>query len=131
MSILLSLSLIFSLSLFPGDALQWPIRGDYKLPSVPALSSISTLSGIPNLKPRLEFSRERFVAAGEKLINASQRYEEAVSDALIKFSIKNWAWIRAVFSGFAMMGFTWYIIYKDSSEPGVNPPSPLSVLKKR
>ncbi|OAD54423.1 hypothetical protein WN48_07787 [Eufriesea mexicana] len=30
-----------------------------------------------------------------------------------------------------MMGFTWFIIYKDSSIPGINPPSPISLSKQR
>ncbi|KOC66670.1 hypothetical protein WH47_00879 [Habropoda laboriosa] len=30
-----------------------------------------------------------------------------------------------------MMGYTWFIIYKDSSVPGINPPSPFNPSKQR
>ncbi|XP_015524855.1 uncharacterized protein [Neodiprion pinetum] len=128
-----SLSIVIGkLLLNYGVDLQWQIQGDYKLPSMPAFPSISNLSvmSISSLKPRFEFSSDRLVTAGEKLVNVSQRYEEAVSSAVVRFSRNNWLWIRATLSGLAMMGFTWYIVYKDSSVPGVNPPSPLSLLKK-
>ncbi|XP_078035394.1 uncharacterized protein LOC144469243 isoform X2 [Augochlora pura] len=39
--------------------------------------------------------------------------------------------IKAAISGLIMMGFTWFIIYKDSSIPGINPPSPFSPSKQK
>ncbi|XP_011494997.1 PREDICTED: uncharacterized protein LOC105359927 [Ceratosolen solmsi marchali] len=38
---------------------------------------------------------------------------------------------KATFSGLATIGITWFIIYKDSTVPGVNPPSPFSPIKRR
>ncbi|XP_033328052.1 ADP-ribosylation factor-like protein 6-interacting protein 6 isoform X2 [Megalopta genalis] len=53
-----------------------------------------------------------------------------------KFNTKHltatYGWlIKAAISGLIMMGFTWFIIYHDSSIPGINPPSPFSPSKQR
>uniref|UniRef100_A0A182SHG4 Uncharacterized protein n=1 Tax=Anopheles maculatus TaxID=74869 RepID=A0A182SHG4_9DIPT len=39
--------------------------------------------------------------------------------------------LYAVAFGLLLSSFTWYIIYLDSSIPGVNPPTPFSASKKR
>ncbi|XP_024946373.1 uncharacterized protein LOC112495179 isoform X2 [Cephus cinctus] len=114
-----------------GGALHWPTNGQYTLPSLPTLSRVSHLSNVLNLPHSVEFDGKQLASASEKFFNASRRYEEAVSDAVIGISSRYGWLIRAALSGLAMMGFTWFIIYKDSSIPGVNPPSPFSPSKQR
>ncbi|XP_033224311.1 uncharacterized protein LOC117177632 [Belonocnema kinseyi] len=46
------------------------------------------------------------------------------------FEIYGWL-MRASLSGLATMGFTWFIVYKDSNIPGINPPSPFRSSKDR
>ena len=56
---------------------------------------------------------------------------KVVLNVMILF-FKSYGWlIRAAICGLIMMGFTWFIIYKDSSIPGINPPTPFSPSKQR
>ncbi|KAG7204039.1 hypothetical protein KM043_001898 [Ampulex compressa] len=67
----------------------------------------------------------------EKYLNISSEYEEAVANVISSFYIRYEWFIKAAVSGLLMMCFTWFIIYKDSSIPGINPPSPFSPSKTR
>lgn len=55
----------------------------------------------------------------------------ATADMLIAFYGRFWWLLKATMSGLVITGFTWFILYKDSSIPGVNPPSPFSPSKQR
>ncbi|XP_034941945.1 ADP-ribosylation factor-like protein 6-interacting protein 6 isoform X2 [Chelonus insularis] len=44
---------------------------------------------------------------------------------------KNKWFFKALCSGLGVTAFTWFIIYKDSYIPGINPPSPFSPSKKK
>ncbi|XP_011170643.3 ADP-ribosylation factor-like protein 6-interacting protein 6 isoform X2 [Solenopsis invicta] len=66
-----------------------------------------------------------------KFLNASNQYAEVATDVLATFYGKYGWLLKATMSGLVITGFTWFILYKDSSEPGVNPPSPFSPSKQR
>ncbi|XP_018357779.1 PREDICTED: uncharacterized protein LOC108757742 isoform X2 [Trachymyrmex cornetzi] len=55
----------------------------------------------------------------------------AIADILIAFYSRFGWLLKATMSGLVITGFTWFILYKDSSIPGINPPSPFSPSKQR
>ncbi|XP_076283566.1 uncharacterized protein LOC143210531 isoform X2 [Lasioglossum baleicum] len=69
-------------------------------------------------------------------LNISNIFDVSRMPDVSVFSTKHltatYGWlIKAAVSGLIMMGFTWFIIYKDSSIPGIDPPSPFSPSKYR
>ncbi|KOX78852.1 ADP-ribosylation factor-like protein 6-interacting protein 6 [Melipona quadrifasciata] len=90
------------------------------------ISNIFDLSCIPDVS---EFKVKQLAAISEKFVNGSQ-YDDVVNVMTSVFKTYGWL-IKAAVCGLIMMGFTWFIIYKDSSIPGINPPSPFSPSKQR
>ncbi|XP_012139082.2 uncharacterized protein LOC105662318 [Megachile rotundata] len=92
----------------------------------PNISNVFDLSRIPNVS---QFSVKQLTTVNEKFVNTSQ-YDDVLS--VMTSFVKTYGWlIKATMCGLIMMGFSWYIIYKDSSIPGINPPSPLSPSNRR
>lgn len=76
-----------------------------------------------------EFNVKQLTAIGKKFVDISQ-YDDVVS--VMTSFLKMYGWLmRAAICGLIVTGFTWLIIYKDSSIPGINPPSPFSPSKQR
>lgn len=76
-----------------------------------------------------EFNVKQLTTVNEKFVNTSQ-YDDVLN--VMTSVVKTYGWlIRAAVCGLIMMGFTWFIIYKDSSIPGINPPSPFSPSDRR
>lgn len=90
------------------------------------MSNIFDLSHITDVS---EFRVKQFTAISEKFVNGCQ-YDDVVNVMTSVFKTYGWL-IKAAVCGLIMMGFTWFIIYKDSSIPGINPPSPFSPSKQR
>ena len=84
---------------------------------------------VPRARQLSGFSKEDLKNTSEKLMNASRVYRDAMAGAVVGIGNRVGYLIRAALCGLAMMGFTWFIIYKDSRVPGVNPPSPFSPTK--
>lgn len=115
----------------PGHTARSPISIRDAAPYFPAMSRVYDVFAVPNSEQLSGFDKEHLRVASEKLMNASRRYGDAVADAVVGVS-QRFSWVvRAATCGLAMMGFTWFIVYKDSSIPGVNPPSPFSPSKRR
>ncbi|XP_031833430.1 uncharacterized protein LOC116427337 [Nomia melanderi] len=90
------------------------------------ISNVFDMSRIPDVS---EFSAKHLTSVSEKFVNIGQ-YDDVVN--VTTSFCKTYGWIiKAAISGLIMMGFTWFIIYKDSSIPGINPPSPFSPTKRR
>lgn len=85
---------------------------------------------IPSVSILPKFDVKQLPDSG-RLLNASNQYAEAAADVLITFYEKYGWLLKAMMSGLVITGFTWFILYKDSSIPGVNPPSPFSPSKQR
>lgn len=108
--------MVFLLLFFLGDALPETINTiNYK--KLPSLSLLVDLN-IENLN-------------NEKIMNTTKLYRDTLFDNFYDFT-DNFGWfIKAFISGLSMMGFTWFIVYKDSNIPGINPPSPFSPSKNQ
>ncbi|XP_003425408.2 uncharacterized protein LOC100680185 [Nasonia vitripennis] len=77
----------------------------------------------------LDISTNRFSVP---VFNKSHPYYKDIADKALIEPLNRYSWlIKAVLSGLATTGITWFIIYEDSNVPGVNPPSPFSPSKKR
>lgn len=112
-----------------GNILQLQNNFKYVTPPTSIFSNMSEvfdLSHIPNVS---QFNVKQLAAVSEKFVNISQ-YDGVVSVMTLFFKTYGWL-MRAVVCGLIMMGFTWFIIYKDSSIPGINPPSPFNPYKHR
>ncbi|XP_063972811.1 uncharacterized protein LOC135160317 [Diachasmimorpha longicaudata] len=72
-----------------------------------------------------EFDKDNY------LFNATREYKETLIDTVTQFIGKFGWFLKAAVSGLSLMGFTWFIVYKDSRIPGVNPPSPFSPGKRK
>lgn len=72
-------------------------------------------------------------SSNETLLNTKSidEYEKSVVYTTIKILDKYGWLIKATLSGLGILGFTWFIVYKDSNIPGINPPSPFSPSKKK
>ncbi|XP_011308890.1 uncharacterized protein [Fopius arisanus] len=68
---------------------------------------------------------------GEDLGNHMRENKDGFFESLGEL-IGKFGWlVKAAVSGISLMGFTWFIVYKDSRIPGVNPPSPFSPGKRK
>ncbi|XP_025158900.1 uncharacterized protein LOC105191094 isoform X2 [Harpegnathos saltator] len=74
---------------------------------------------------------DQLLASSGTLLDASNQYTNAAAGVLVTFYKKYWWFVKAALSGLAITSFTWFIIYMDSSIPGVNPPSPFSSSRQR
>ncbi|XP_076283565.1 uncharacterized protein LOC143210531 isoform X1 [Lasioglossum baleicum] len=90
------------------------------------ISNIFDVSRMPDVSV---FSTKHLTAVSEQFVNMGQ-YDDVVNVTMSFFKTYGWL-IKAAVSGLIMMGFTWFIIYKDSSIPGIDPPSPFSPSKYR
>lgn len=64
-------------------------------------------------------------------INKTHLYHDVLYNNVVELT-DNIGWlIKAGLSGLSVMGFTWFIVYKDSCIPGVDPPSPFSPSKNK
>ncbi|KAK0158881.1 hypothetical protein PV328_009821 [Microctonus aethiopoides] len=72
-------------------------------------------------------------SSNETLLNTKSidEYKKSVVYTTIKLLDKYGWLIKATLSGLGILGFTWFIVYKDSNIPGINPPSPFSPSKKK
>lgn len=69
---------------------------------------------------------------GQWLFWASNENENFEFDTTNNQVFDKYGWIvKATLSGLATLIITWYIIYKDSNIPGINPPSPFRNSKTR
>lgn len=101
----------------------------YSLPSVATFTEM--YETIPSMSILSKFDMKQLPADSGRLLNASNQYAEAAADVLTTFYGKYGWLLRATMSGLVITAFTWFILYKDSSVPGVNPPSPFSPSRQR
>ncbi|XP_011867591.1 PREDICTED: uncharacterized protein LOC105561852 [Vollenhovia emeryi] len=94
-------------------------------------SSMATrvYEAIPSISVLPKF--EQLSVGSERLLNADNQYAEAAIHGLMAFYEKYIWLLKAMTSGLVLTGFTWFILYMDSSIPGVNPPAPFSPSKQR
>lgn len=77
----------------------------------------------------LDISTDQFAVPA---MNKSHPYYKDITENSVIQPLNRYSWlIKALMSGLATTGITWFIIYEDSNVPGVNPPSPFSPSKKR
>lgn len=101
------------------------------MPSVTSFTQIYNTIGLSDLSILPIFDMKQLPANSDKFLNASNQYAKAAANVLVVF-YENYGWfIKAIISGCVITSFTWFIIYNDSSVPGVNPPSPFSPRKQR
>ena len=113
-----------------GDILQLRNSSKYLISPATVFSNVSNLFDLSLVPGVSELDTKRVAAGSEKFANISQ-YDDVVVNVMTLFC-KTYGWlIRAALCSLIMMGFTWFIIYKDSSIPGINPPSPFSPSKPR
>lgn len=107
-----------------GKLMPWQISNRYSMPSVTQMyDTIPSMSVLSKVDVK-QLSADRF-------LNVSGQYAETAADTLVSvYGRYNWL-LKATMSGLVMTSFTWFILYKDSSIPGVNPPSPFSPSKQR
>lgn len=111
-----------------GNFLSWQTGN---LPSATTFTHVYDTIGMSSMSILPKFDTKQLPANSEKFLNASNHYAEAAVNVLVTFYGKYWWLMRAAMSGLVTTGFTWFIIYNDSSIPGVNPPSPFSPSKQR
>ncbi|XP_028048120.2 uncharacterized protein LOC105828928 [Monomorium pharaonis] len=112
-----------------GNLRLWQIGDRYALPSVTTFTQI--YETIPSMSILPKFDMKQLPPDSGMLLNTSNQYAEAAADVLITFYGKYGWLLKAMTSGLVITGFTWFILYKDSSEPGINPPSPFSPSRRR
>ncbi|XP_076657030.1 uncharacterized protein LOC143361487 isoform X2 [Halictus rubicundus] len=118
---------LMSLSIFLGKL--YINYGDILQPQSNSKFIVSPTSMSLNMLKALDVSRMSDVS------EFSAKHLTAVSEQFVNVSVsffKTYGWlIKAAICGLIMTGFSWYIIYKDSSIPGIDPPSPFSPSKQR
>ncbi|XP_017788649.1 PREDICTED: uncharacterized protein LOC108571171 [Habropoda laboriosa] len=112
-----------------GSTLQLQNNFKYVTSSTSMFSNISNVFDQSHIPDVSQFNVKQLTSMSEKFVNISQ-YDGVVSVMTLFFKTFGWL-IRAAVSGLIMMGYTWFIIYKDSSVPGINPPSPFNPSKQR
>ncbi|XP_011636295.1 uncharacterized protein LOC105426670 [Pogonomyrmex barbatus] len=103
-----------------GRPLSWQIGNRYS----PMFSQM--YETIPSISMLSKFDMDN-----EGLLSASNQYAGATVNGLITFHGKYGWLLRAMISGLALTSFSWFIVYKDSRIPGVNPPFPFSPSRQR
>ncbi|XP_018396979.1 PREDICTED: uncharacterized protein LOC108775187 [Cyphomyrmex costatus] len=113
-----------------GKLLSWQSGDRYSMPSVAIFTQM--YETIPSMSEVLsKFDAKKLPTDNRRLLNANNQYAEAAADMLIAY-FDRFGWLlKATMSGLVITGFSWFILYKDSSIPGVNPPSPFSPSKQR
>ncbi|EZA52421.1 hypothetical protein X777_08564 [Ooceraea biroi] len=100
----------------------------YSIPSTftQMYDRIPSVSGLPKLDVR------RLTLLGsERFVNVGNEYAGAAANALLTF-YQQYSWLlEATVCGLLVTSFTWFIIYKDSNVPGINPPYPFSPPRRR
>ncbi|XP_078035393.1 uncharacterized protein LOC144469243 isoform X1 [Augochlora pura] len=112
-----------------GNILQPESNSKSIIMSTIVFSNITNIFNVPHMPDVSQFSTKHLTAVSERFVNISQ-YDDVVNLTIPFFKMYGWL-IKAAISGLIMMGFTWFIIYKDSSIPGINPPSPFSPSKQK
>ena len=127
----MSLSIVLAkLYINYGDILQLQNSSKYVISPAAVFSNVSNIFDLSLTPGVSKLDTKQVAAASEKFANISQ-YDDVVVNVMTLFC-KTYGWlIRAALCGLIMTGFTWFIIYKDSSIPGINPPSPFSPSKPR
>lgn len=92
------------------------------------LYDLSNLTSIPDLSKSII---KQLAMTSTQVINTTNHYEKAIANVMIIMSIKYGWLIRAIVSGLIMTGFSWFIIYMDSRIPGIDPPAPFNLFKRR
>ncbi|XP_072749424.1 uncharacterized protein [Anoplolepis gracilipes] len=112
-----------------GKCLSWEIGDQYSLPSITTFAQV--YDTIPNISVLSKFDMKRLPADSERFFNTSHQYAEAATNMLVTF-YETYDWLlKATMSGLLITSFTWFILYKDSSIPGVDPPFPFSPSRQR
>ncbi|XP_014477771.1 PREDICTED: uncharacterized protein LOC106746087 [Dinoponera quadriceps] len=73
---------------------------------------------------------DRLLAKSGTFSDGNNQYAGTAADMLVFCERYLWL-IKATLGGLAITSFTWFIIYMDSSVPGVNPPSPFCSSRQR
>ncbi|KAL0131669.1 hypothetical protein PUN28_002897 [Cardiocondyla obscurior] len=125
----LSLAVVLSkLYINYGKPLSRQVGGQYSLPSTATFTQM--YEAIPSMSVLPKFGVKQ-LPDSEELLSASNQYAEAATNMIIAVYGKYGWLLKATISGLVITGFSWLILYKDSSIPGVNPPSPFSPSKQR
>ncbi|XP_070166474.1 uncharacterized protein [Polyergus mexicanus] len=112
-----------------GKYLSWEIDDQYSLPSITTF--VQMYDAIPNISVLSKFDMKRLPANSERFLNTGHQYAGAAINMLVIFYEKYDWLLKAVMSGLMITSFSWFILYKDSSIPGVNPPFPFSPSRHR
>ncbi|KZC06436.1 PREDICTED: uncharacterized protein LOC107194945 [Dufourea novaeangliae] len=112
-----------------GNILQLQSNSKSIVPSASIFSNIYNIFDLSDTPSISKFNVNQLTAMSEKFVNISQ-YDDVVNVTMLLFKTYGWL-IKAATSGLIVMSFTWFIIYKDSSIPGINPPFPFSLSKQR
>ncbi|XP_033193150.1 ADP-ribosylation factor-like protein 6-interacting protein 6 [Bombus vosnesenskii] len=112
-----------------GSILQLQNNVKYVASSTSIFSNIFNVFDLSRISDISEFKVKQLTTISDKFVSGSQ-YDDVVNVMTSFFKTYGWL-IKAAVCGLIMMGFTWFIIYKDSSIPGINPPSPFSPSKQR
>ncbi|XP_012226348.1 uncharacterized protein [Linepithema humile] len=127
--------LVFSFSIVLGKLftnygkLSWQNNDQYSLPSVTRFTAL--YSTMPSVSALSQFDMKQIPVDSEKFFNASNLYAEAAANALVTVYGKYDWLLKAMMNGLVLTSFSWFILYKDSSEPGINPPFPFSPSRQR
>ncbi|XP_018346872.1 PREDICTED: uncharacterized protein LOC108751279 [Trachymyrmex septentrionalis] len=112
-----------------GKLLSWQAGDRYSLPSVAFTQMYETIPSMSDILSK--FDVKQLPTDNEKLLNTGNQNAGATPNMLIAFYSRFGWLLKATMSGLVITGFTWFILYKDSSIPGINPPSPFSPSKQR
>lgn len=112
-----------------GKCLSWEIDDRYSLPSITTF--VQMYDTIPNVSVLSKFGTKQLPADSERFFNTGHQYAGAAINMLVIFYEKYDWLLKAAMSGLMITSFSWFILYKDSSIPGVNPPSPFSPSRQR
>jgi len=110
----------------PGGLLSSQTGGRY------STSTFTQMHGrTPSVSYLPKFDMRKLSADSERFANASNGYAGAAAVILVTFYEQCRWFLQAIICGFLITSFTWFIIYKDSRIPGVNPPTPFSPSRQR
>jgi hypothetical protein len=119
---------LMCVALPPGGLLSSQTAGRYSSTLMP--STFTQMHGrTPSVSYLPKFDMRKLSTDSERFVNASNTGTAAI--ILITFYEQCWWFLQAIMCGFLITGFTWFIIYKDSRIPGINPPTPFSPFRQR